>query len=65
MRLQHAAGRLVDRSAKVLDVALDAGFGDVSNFNHAFKREFGVNPRAFWQRPDRDGSAWAPGALTE
>jgi len=65
MRLQHAAGRLVDRSAKVLDVALDAGFGDVSNFNHAFKREFGVSPRAFWQRPNRDGSAWAPGALTE
>ena len=48
-RLQHAADRLAARSAKVLDVALDSGFGDVSNFNHAFKREFGVSPRAFAQ----------------
>jgi AraC family transcriptional regulator len=47
MRLQHAADRLAARSGKVLDVALDSGFGDVSNFNHAFKREFGVSPRAF------------------
>jgi AraC-like DNA-binding protein len=49
-RLQHAAGRLAARSAKVLDIALDSGFGDVSNFNHAFKREFGVSPRAFAER---------------
>ena len=46
-RLREAAARLVDASAKVLDIALDCGFGDASNFNHAFKREFGVNPRAF------------------
>jgi len=46
-RLREAAARLVDGSAKVLDVALDCGFGDASNFNHAFKREFGVSPRAF------------------
>jgi AraC family transcriptional regulator len=50
MRLQHAAAHLAARSAKVLDIALDAGFGDVSNFNHAFKREFGASPRAFGLR---------------
>ena len=32
---------------KVLDVALDCGFGDVSNFNRAFRAEFGVSPRMF------------------
>ncbi len=32
---------------KVLDVALDCGFGDVSNFNRAFRSEFGMSPRAF------------------
>jgi AraC family transcriptional regulator len=28
----------------VLDIALDSGFGDVSNFNHAFRAEFGTGP---------------------
>jgi len=46
-RLRAAARQLVDRPAKILDVAFDAGFGDVSNFNHAFRAEFGVSPRAF------------------
>ena len=36
----------MDRS-KVLDIAFDSGFGDVSNFNRAFRAEFGVSPRAY------------------
>jgi len=48
-RLREAARRLATGRAKMLDVALDCGFGDVSNFNHAFRREFGVNPRG-WTR---------------
>lgn len=46
-RLRRAATRLVLEPAKVLDIALDSGFGDVSNFNHAFRVEFGVSPRAY------------------
>jgi len=47
-RLRRAAVRLVTKEpAKILDVALDCGFGDVSNFNHAFRTEFGVSPRGF------------------
>ena len=46
-RLRDAATRLVCEPDKVLDVALDSGFGDVSNFNRAFRTEFGVSPRAF------------------
>ena len=46
-RLREAVARLVDASAKVLDVGLDCGFGDASNFTHAFRPEFGVSPRAF------------------
>jgi AraC-like DNA-binding protein len=46
-RLRAAALRLVSGQVKILDVALDSGFGDVSNFNHAFRAEFGVSPRAF------------------
>lgn len=46
-RLRQAAMRLVLEPARVLDIALDCGFGDLSNFNHAFRAEFGVSPRAF------------------
>jgi len=49
-RLRGAASRLAAGTDKVLDVALDAGFGDVSNFNRAFRTEFGVSPRAYRQR---------------
>jgi AraC-like DNA-binding protein len=47
MRLRTAAARLMAEQSKVLDVALDCGFGDVSNFNHAFRAEFGASPRGF------------------
>jgi AraC family transcriptional regulator len=45
-RLRLAATRLLAEQARVLDIALDCGFGDVSNFNRAFRMEFGVSPRA-------------------
>jgi AraC-like DNA-binding protein len=53
-RLREAAARLATGRAKVLEVALDSGFGDVSNFNRAFRIEFGVSPRAY----RADASAW-------
>jgi AraC family transcriptional regulator len=46
-RLRAAAARIADDDTTIIDVALDAGFGDLSNFNHAFRAEFGVTPRAF------------------
>jgi AraC-like DNA-binding protein len=46
-RLRRAATRLVLEPARVLDIGMDSGFGDVSNFNHAFRAEFGVSPRAY------------------
>jgi AraC-like DNA-binding protein len=48
MRLREAATRLAAAEpVKILDIALDSGFGDVSNFNRAFRTEFGVSPRGF------------------
>lgn len=35
------------RHKRVLDLALDTGFGDVSNFNRSFRREFGLSPRKY------------------
>jgi AraC-like DNA-binding protein len=54
-RLRDAALRLATGTEKVLDVALDCGFGDVSNFNRAFRCEFGVSPRAFRGSTGRAG----------
>jgi AraC family transcriptional regulator len=46
-RLREAALRLVHERTRVTDIALDCGFGDLSNFNHAFRAEFGLSPRAY------------------
>jgi AraC-like DNA-binding protein len=46
-RLREAALRLTDGSNKVLDIALDCGFGDISNFNRTFRAEFSCAPRAY------------------
>ena len=52
LRLQQAAVRLRAESAKIVDVAFDCGFGDLSNFNRMFRAEFGVSPR-IWRRSVR------------
>jgi AraC-like DNA-binding protein len=46
-RLRKAAARLIIEPDNVLDVALDCGFGDLSNFYRAFRTEFGVTPGAY------------------
>jgi AraC family transcriptional regulator len=46
-RLRKAALQLVGGSESVIDAALACGFGDISNFNRAFRAEFGVSPRVF------------------
>jgi AraC family transcriptional regulator len=50
IRLREAAIRLATEPAKVLDIAFDCGFGDVSNFNRAFRSEFGASPLAYRMR---------------
>jgi AraC family transcriptional regulator len=47
IRLRRAAARLLGEQTSVLEIALDCGFGDVSNFNRSFRAEFGMSPRAF------------------
>jgi AraC family transcriptional regulator len=59
-RLREAALRLAESPARVLDIALDCGFGDVSNFNRAFRTEFGVSPRAYRCASTRTSGASEP-----
>lgn len=49
-RLREAAIRLATEPGKVVEIAFDCGFGDVSNFNRAFRTEFGMSPLAYRQR---------------
>jgi AraC family transcriptional regulator len=46
-RLREAAARIVSENAKVIEVAYESGFRDVSNFNRAFRREFDASPRGY------------------
>jgi AraC family transcriptional regulator of arabinose operon len=46
-RLMMAAMLLVQTHERISQIAYSVGFGDVSNFNHAFKQRFGVSPRQY------------------
>lgn len=46
-RLRRAAERLLCGQQRVIDVALDCGFNDLSHFTRSFGSEFGCSPRAF------------------
>jgi AraC-like DNA-binding protein len=48
-RLQRAAIRLAEEPTKIVEIVLECGFGDVSNFNRTFRAEFGAAPRS-WRR---------------
>jgi AraC-like DNA-binding protein len=50
-RLREAAVSLAAEPGSVIDIALDCGFGDVSNFNRAFRTEFGVSPSEYRREP--------------
>jgi AraC family transcriptional regulator len=50
IRLREAAVRLTTGRDKILDTALDCGFGDISNFTRAFRQEFGESPRRYRMR---------------
>jgi len=52
-RLREAAMRLTMEPSRILDIAFDCGFGDVSNFNRAFRTEFQLSPRAY-----RESNRW-------
>lgn len=46
-RVDRAAERLSESSARVIEIALDCGFNDVTTFERAFRRRTGLTPSAF------------------
>ena len=50
IRLQKAAELLKGTQSKVLDVALECGFDNVSYFNRLFKKTYGISPSDYRKR---------------
>ena len=46
-RLFMAAMLIVQSDEQISQIAYRVGFGDVSNFNHSFKRRFAMSPREY------------------
>ena len=59
-RLVRAAELIVNTDERISQICYATGFSDPSNFNHAFKKSFGVTPTEYRdaalraQRPPRD-----------
>ena len=51
LRLSKSALRLRDERCKILDIALELGFGSVDGYQRAFFREFGCNPGEYANTP--------------
>ena len=46
-RLEAARGAIETRDAPLKQIAWEVGYGDVTNFIHAFRNRFGAPPRRF------------------
>ncbi len=51
LRLKAAKNELLDTENSVLEISLNSGFENVTYFNRIFKKNFGVTPTEFRQRP--------------
>lgn len=51
LRLKKSALKLRDENVKILDIALDMGFGSTDGYQRAFRREFGCNPKEYAKNP--------------
>jgi len=49
-RIAEAAVMLVTTHQRISEIGYAVGFGDISNFNHAFRRELGVSPSDYRER---------------
>lgn len=51
LKLSKSALRLRDEKCRVIDVALDMGFGSADGYQRAFFREFACNPKEYAMHP--------------
>ena len=56
LRIHHAKAALIDSDDKVINIALDSGFGSLSRFYEVFQKQAGLTPHKF-RRQYRKGAA--------
>ncbi len=56
-RMAEAARLLATTHGRISEICYYVGFTDVCNFTHAFRREFGLSPRAYRRREWLDDGA--------
>lgn len=47
MRLKKAEALLVDSNKKIIDIAMECGFGNISYFNRVFQKRHGMTPKSY------------------
>lgn len=52
LRLSKSAMMLRDSKSRIIEAALDAGYGSVDGYQRAFSREFGCNPGDYAMHPE-------------
>ena len=53
-RLTTAAVLIVQTDDRISQIAYGVGFNDISNFNHAFKKKFGMSPGKYRKTHERE-----------
>ncbi len=54
-RLYMASLLILQTHERISQIAYGVGFNDVSNFNHSFKKSFGMSPGQYRESHDRNG----------
>lgn len=57
VQLREACKLLRDTKRKMLDIALEVGFSDVSFFNKLFRKHMGMTPKQYKENMSRDGAS--------
>ena len=47
LKLQRAEALLSGTNDKIIDIALECGFDNISYFNRAFKKQYGMSPSEY------------------
>jgi hemolysin activation/secretion protein/AraC-like DNA-binding protein len=50
LRLKKSCHLLLQRRLKIIDIALESGYGSLAHFNYAFKKRFGMTPTGWRER---------------